>query len=518
MKKRENTAINLEGEPLAEEELAKVIPIRIETTLTRYPFHRIAKKVNVQIKQVRKNQRGKTETTWEVRNPPGPLAYKLDTIIINRRIDEMRNRGEVRQLFKLGSLRDMCDELDINPNGKATNSIKEALKENALAGITAKIEFTGWDGIERTFEFTTTRYTVIFTGEKLPNGSRADSIYIELHPRYHEMLRHSKTRPLDYEYLRRLPPSAQRLYELLSFTIFGTLKHNRPIAQMLYSDFCKSAPLTRYSDWNKVRPQMWKIHKPHIDNKYIESVEFEESLDEEGNSDWIMKYTPGTKAKHEFREFSKKNLQGARRPVSFIDDTKQSKQLAKLSPAPETLLNALQQELVNGLCAQQVSEQKARSLVLAYPDRVERELEAFAYRDKSKMKDPAAWLIRAIENGDYSQPSKVEEHRQKKAVAKKEKERQQLEERYRGEYQHQYLRPLQAELKENHPEAASIYEKRCANWDNFFPDHPPEMRDLWKLSDLEVMAEEFPKFGFLNFWEWVKIRLTEEGSQGSTSA
>ena len=115
MKKRENTAINLEGEPLAEEEVAKVIPIRIETTLTRYPFHRIAKKVNVQIKQVRKNQRGKTETTWEVRNPPGPLAYKLDTIIINRRIDEMRNRGEVRQLFKLGSLRNMCDELDINP-------------------------------------------------------------------------------------------------------------------------------------------------------------------------------------------------------------------------------------------------------------------------------------------------------------------------------------------------------------------------------------------------------------------
>jgi hypothetical protein len=65
----------------------------------------------------------------------------------------------------------MCEELGINPNGKATNAIKEALKENALAGITAKIEFTGWDGIERTFEFTTTRYTVIFTGEKLPNGA-----------------------------------------------------------------------------------------------------------------------------------------------------------------------------------------------------------------------------------------------------------------------------------------------------------------------------------------------------------
>jgi hypothetical protein len=77
------------------------------------------------------------------------------------------------------------------------------------------------------------------------------------------------------------------------------------------------------------------------------------------------------------------------------------------------------------------------------------------------MKDPAAWLIRAIENGDYSQPSKVEERRQRRPCAKKQKSGSRLEERYRGEYHHRYLRPLQAELKEKHPEAASIYEKRC---------------------------------------------------------
>lgn len=513
MRKRQVTNSKETSEIAGEEGPARIIPIRTETTLTRFPFHRIAKKVNVKIRQTRRNERGKTETTWEVRNPPGPLAYKLDTIIINRRIDEMRNRGEIRQIFRLGSLRDICEELGINPNGKATNAVKESLKENALAGITAKIEFTGWDGIERMFEFTTTRYTVIFTGEKLPGGARADSIYVELHPRYHEMLRHSKTRPLDYEYLRCLPPSAQRLYELLSFVIFGTLKHERPIAQMLYSEFCQSAPLTRYTDWNKVRPQMWKIHKPHIDNKYIDAVDFEETVDGEGQPDWVMKYTPGRKAKFEFRELARKRVQGERNVASLnggrtVVGSIGHAPIALTSPLSAEL-DAHQADLVQGLQRLQVSEQKAVGLVLEYQDRVERELEAFPYRDQSRMKDPAAWLVRAIESGDYSQPPKVEEARQRKAIAKREKERKEIEERYRADYIRLYLRPLQAELKDRYPEAASIYARRCVSWDESFADHPAELRDLWKLSDLEVMAEEFPKFGFLNFWEWVKREVRD---------
>jgi hypothetical protein len=134
------------------------------------------------------------------------------------------------------------------------------------------------------------------------------------------MLRHSKTRPLDYEYLRCLPPSAQRLYELLSFAIFGTLKYDRPIAQMLYSEFCESAPLTRYTDWNKVRPQMWKIHKPHLDNGYIEVGRVRGDLRRQrGNLDWIIKYTPGQKARHEFREFSKKEACRIARRARFFD-------------------------------------------------------------------------------------------------------------------------------------------------------------------------------------------------------
>ena len=97
MKKKDEAAIDLRQEPLAEEDYPRVVPIRTETTLTRYPFHRISKKTYIAIKQTRKNDKGKIETTWEVRNPPGPLAYKIDTIIVNRLIDERVAEGELNE-------------------------------------------------------------------------------------------------------------------------------------------------------------------------------------------------------------------------------------------------------------------------------------------------------------------------------------------------------------------------------------------------------------------------------------
>jgi hypothetical protein len=482
-------------------ELARIVPIRTETTLTRYPIHRIAKKGTVRIKQTKQNEKGKVFTVWEVKNPPGPLAYKLDTIIINRRIDEMRNRGEIRRLIKLGSLRDICEELGINPNGKATNSIKEALKENAFAGISTKLNFTGNDGTERVFEFATTRYTVIFTGETLPSGKRADGVYIELHPRYHEMLNHAKTRPLDYEYLKELPPSAQRLYELLSFTIFGTLRHGRPTAQMLYSEFCQSAPLTRYKDWERVRPQMWKIHKPHIDAGYIKSVDFEETADANGVTDWLMKYVPGKKARHEFREFTAKRVEGRATRPQLLEAVKQEN---KRSIKQANKLSSEQEGLLAGLRVLSVGEEKAQELVESYPDRVERELESFPHRDRAKMKDPAAWLIRAIEKGDYSQPARLEEKRRARAAESAKKRREEADAKYRPRYLSEYLQPFALHLPKLSPEAFAIYTERCTRMDQYLTQLDGAQRERFKLWDLEEMAKDWPELELLGFDAWLE--------------
>jgi hypothetical protein len=515
MKKASPDATRELEPPNKEQELARVVPIRTETTLTRYPVHRIAKKAVVSIRETKKNERGKVVTTWEVKHPPGPLAYKLDTLIINRRIDEMRTRGQISQLFQLGSLSEMCRELGLTVCGQNKNKIKEALEQNAGALIKAKLSYKGNDGSEREFEFTTTRYTVIFTGEKLPDGGRADAVYIELHPRFHEMLRHSKTRPLDYEYLKALAPAAQRLYELLSFAMFGTLTHGRPNAQMLYSDFCRSAPLTRYFDRTKATKQMYKLHKPHVESGYIKAVEFDETTDATGAIDWVMKYTPGRRARHEFREFTEKKLAGRREQKPRLV-TAEPALKANTTEAVNQLTSKLVIEqdarLINELSRYGVGETTARQLVESRSGEVARQLEAWPYREKTGMKNPPGMLIKFIRDGEPLPPAlldakrKADEVRQEKTKREKqeahEKARQSHEAAHTAAFE-SYLTSELGKLAETNHEAyttfESDFEKRFGRMTRNFS---VERREQIRLAHWNAYAQEHPDLSVLSFWQW----------------
>ena len=427
MKKREPE----QSSETQDDAIGELIPIRTETALSRFPLHQLAKQGDIKIKMTKCNARGKLDTVWEVTNPPGPLAYKLDTALINRRIDEMRRRGEIKQLFKVGSLGEMCRELGIALSGANTNAMKQALRENVGAVITAKLKFTGDDGTERTFEFDTTRYTVIYTGEKLPDGRRADAVYIELHPRYYEMLKCARTRPLDYEYLKVLPPAAQRLYELISFQIFGALKHGRPCAMMLYSELCESMPITRYKEWDRAKKQLYKLHKPHLDSGYLASVDFEATTSTDGRPDWVIRYTPGPKAKREFREFTKtakerreEAEQSAPRLVSGKTTKPESQNYAIPAVSPDPPLTAdiagsaddAGGGLASRLMAEGVAQDTAWELVRDHRDECERQLEALPARKITSNK--AGLLIGAIKGG-WSMPAAIEEQkaRAEKAAA-----------------------------------------------------------------------------------------------------
>ena len=59
--------------------------IRVETALSRYPVHRLAKRGDVTI-DIQEHSDGELTTRWEVSHnskygQPGPLAYKLDTLV-----------------------------------------------------------------------------------------------------------------------------------------------------------------------------------------------------------------------------------------------------------------------------------------------------------------------------------------------------------------------------------------------------------------------------------------------------
>lgn len=387
------------------ESALEIIPkdiIRTETALSRFPIHRLSKTGKVLIEIKLHNSEGELTTRWKVKNPPDPLAYKIDTLIINRRIDEAGK--PIPKLIKLGSLRELADEIGFKNTGN-TDRIKNALVQNALAGITAKFTYKAKDGTEKTTEIADTRYAVIFTGEKLPNGDKSDGTYILLHDIYREILNSAQTRPLDYDYLKSLSPVAQRLYELLSYQIYSAVKYKRT-AKMLYSEFCTYAPQTRFFDWEQARPQMYRLHKPHLESGYIENISFEKVRDKSGTLDWLFTYTPGCKAKGEHSLATRKPLPRAKeikpdpiQPPLIPDESRPT-----LIPAVELSFSEAEENLISKMQEFKVTESKARSLVKSHREVVEREIPLFPYRLLGgAVKNVSGLFIKAIEE-DYAPP------------------------------------------------------------------------------------------------------------------
>ncbi len=187
-------------------EAAALDIIRTETVLSRLPVHNLAKKGSISIQIVRKTEAGEIELLWRVSpsrdyGEPRQLAYKLDTIVINQRIDEAGR--PLPKLLRLGSLNEICTELGIvKLGGKSKNELKRAFFQNVGALITAKFNYRANDGTERRLEAAFTRYSVIFTGEKLPDGRKADAVYVILNEPFWEVLNSAPVRPLDRAYMK----------------------------------------------------------------------------------------------------------------------------------------------------------------------------------------------------------------------------------------------------------------------------------------------------------------------------
>jgi hypothetical protein len=446
--------MNQEPEQL---ELTPQNTIRIETALSRFPVHRLAKRGSINIEINESSESDELKTKWEVSynnkyGQPGALAYKLDTLVINRRIDD--ERPLIPKIVKLGSLRGIAEELDL---GGDTNKIRKALLQNVGALITAKISYKGSDGTERTIEISDTRYGVVFTGDKFPNGSRADAVYIMLHDSYRKVLNDAQTRPLDYDYLKELAPAPQRFYELLSYQIYAALRNERPRAKMLYSYYCTRAPQTRYFDYEHVKKQMYKVHSPHLKSGYLAKVELQEKRSASGEPDWIMLYTPGRRAKAEFREATKPRATQHLKRIHVLPSAATEPEESPVQIGCDTESQELD-PLVIKLMSFHVAEATARELVRDYRKAVELQLRALPHRNTNKIKDPASWLVTAIKE-NYQLPEPIvtaleKEEEFKHAIAKKETERarQQRREALQPAY-YDFLRGRAGELRKEQPEA-----------------------------------------------------------------
>ena len=346
----------LEGEG----EVSPLNRIRVETALTRFPIHRLAKKDAVTIDLQQLGENGEPDCKWEVtynqkHGQPGPLAYKVDTLIVNRRIDAAGR--PLPGVVKLGSLTELCAALGVSDSGENRANIKKALHQNASAYITATIRYKTKTGKERRSEISYTRYGVTFTGEVLPDGTAADAVYIVPNAAYRDLLNHVEVRPLDYDYLAALTPGAQRLYELLSFQVYGALAGGRPRAKLRYSEYCTHAPQVRYFDFDRVKKQMFKLHAPHRAAGYVEKVDYEPTVDGQGAPDWEILYTPGGKAVAEYEAFNHRQLRRTAEAVVALTPLLLVGEGGRPSPPAE------EQALLAELTKRGIAERKARELL-----------------------------------------------------------------------------------------------------------------------------------------------------------
>jgi hypothetical protein len=150
-------------------------------------------------------------------------------------------------------------------------------------------------------------------------------------------------------------------------------------------------------------------------------VELRETRDGAGQPDWEMLYTPGRKARSEFRAFKRSaRAVGASYAKQEGARKEQLELPAAIPPATHESLPE-HEELVSQLVSFKVSEKKARELVGAKPAAVRLHLRAVPYLPSGQgKKNFAGRLVTAIEN-DYELPQgfvevMAEERRTKEAI------------------------------------------------------------------------------------------------------
>lgn len=509
-----------------EQDLAPLNIIRTETVLSKLPIHNLAKKGSINVRIIKKNDQGQIELLWKIspsrdHGEPRQLAYKLDTIVINRRLDELGR--PLPKIIPLGSWRQICRDLGLQPTGQNIDCIKKSLLQNAFAGITAILSYKSTRGTgkrlggERGVAFT--RYSVRWYGDQLPNGQKADGVYVVLNPEYWEILNDAPVRPLNYDYLKELPPAAQRFYEIVSYKIFAALNNRQPEAKLPYSEFCLFSAQQRYYELWKVKRQMTPIHRRHLESGYLKALRYEEVTDAEGMPDWDMFYTPGPKARAEYAAFMRRS-QLAQTPTQTSKGPDQRETIVTAPPtSPDTPSmpgQGIDRALVAQLTRRGITPSRAQKLLsnLAPGQEVTDQLEWGDHviaQNPQGFRNPPGFYVSLIRD-NVIPPATFENDRRRRLREERERayqqwlfEEQQVRfdyDRYREEQKERYIKE---NLTQEHYQQLLQAKKR--HFKRQYPRLPDQT--LTDMAHGAIRGEIEPQVTFLSFEDWKEQRVPE---------
>lgn len=428
---------------------------RSEFHFLKFPFFdlcpRLSQKDKIEIKEVEETEEGKIEIIWRVsRNIesrfPSSFARKLHKEVVEKTLNNLQK--PVSRLVRLGSLRQICKSMKITPSGKNMEEIKKAFKDIQLAGIEAKGTFRQKEknGAKKFFEGVFNLYSsVFFSGETLPDGTKADEVYILLNDMYAQNFNNNFVVPMDYEYFQSLRGDiASRMYEVLSVWFYPALENGKGYIQKKYSELCNYFPLTRQDTKWKAKGQLKGAHQQHILSGFLASEP--EWIDTNEKNDWIIRYYIGQKTRDWYKENRKlshidENIKKIEEPK--IEEPKRvregkkensAKQTEEASQAKEekpeeksTIQPKKENPLISKLISAGISKGVAKNLVEhSSPAAIEDWIEAVR---TIKADDKAAFLVRAIKE-EWFLPESFRKEKEKRIQEEKEKREEELKAQY----------------------------------------------------------------------------------------
>lgn len=394
----------------------------------KFPFFdlspRASKKDKIEIKEKEITEEGEIEVLWKVvrgleRDFPSILARRIHKEVIEKILNNTKK--PIPRLIKLGSLRNICREMNITGSGRNFEKIKKALKDIKSAEIEAKGTFRQREknGVKKFFEGSFNLYDMVFfTGETLPNGKEANAVYVMLNDMYVQNFNYNFVVPLDYHYFKSLKGDiASRMYEILSVWFYPALENGRKYIQKEYSEICNYFPLTRQNTKKRAKGQLRKAHQQHIKNGVLATDP--EWMDIGEENDWLIRYWIGPKAKEWHKQ--NKRIGNEKEEIKRIENPRRIREGEK--KGTEEVIKKETTELINQLIELGVTRKVAENLVENNTCEV---VEGWAKAVfKTKAKDKAAFVVKAIEE-KWELPEvfkkKREDEETKKELLKKQNE------------------------------------------------------------------------------------------------
>jgi len=506
-----------------ETELSIPETLRSEFHFVKFPFFdlcpRISRKDRIEIKEIEETEEGKIEVCWKVvrgldNKFPSVLARKIHKEVVERNLNSARK--PVSRLMKLGSLRQICKGINIVEAGENFKEIRKALEDITAAKIEARGTFRQKEknGAKRFFDGIFHLYDmVIFTGETLPDGTKADAVYVLLNDMYIQNFNNNFVVPLDYQYIQDLKGDiAPRMYEILSVWFYPALENGRIYIEKRYTELCNYFPLTRQNTKWKAKKQLKVAHQQHVIKGFLATEPEWIGIDKK--DDWLIRYYIGPKASNWHKQ--NKKLGHIDGDVKQLEEPKRvrrgkkenpAKQAEEISPVEEAkpeknprLHPQKENPLVSKLISAGISKGVAENLVKhSSPTAIEDWIEAIR---SIKADNKAAFLVRAIQE-EWALPESFRKEKEKRLQEEKEKKEEESKAQY-NKFLKEKIDPYLDQMDQ------SKKEEELKNQEEIFvTEHPfykqfqgmPSLRPYVIGSYREAKRKEM---GLPSFEEWVR--------------